>query len=184
MPGEGTLAIAPITGMAGLVVVHLILVRILGTRGVLAPFPVAFLVGGLLGGVLNTVALQTLQKGPADAVALSLLNGLAYLALGFVYFNLVNMNLTSLRIRLLRELLERQATGLGLDELMEEYGPEEILTLRLERLTRSGHLLRRGDRYYTGRGGIVLIAIFFDFLKWLVLPRKSSDSSVPSRFRA
>ncbi len=184
MPGESALATVPITGLAGLVVVHLFLVRILGTRGFLVPFLMAFLVGGLLGGVLNTLALRSLQKGPADAVALSLLNGLAYLALGFVYFNLVNMNLTSLRIRLLRELLERQPTGVGRDELMEKYGPEEILMLRLERLTRSGHLVRRGGRYYTGKRGIVLIAMVFDFLKRLILPRKSSDSSAPSRFRA
>lgn len=172
MSGETAIATAPIAGLAGFVIAHLFLTRILGIRGFLFPFLLAFPAGGLLGGALNAAALRGLQSIPADVFALSLLNGLTYLALGFVYFNLVNMNLGSLRVRLLRELLERRPTGVEAQELLRR-GAEEVLRLRLERLTRSGHLVCRGDRYYTGRRGILLIAMVFDFLIWLILPRPS-----------
>ena len=57
-----------------------------------------------------------------------LLNELTYIALGFGYFNFVNLNLTSLRIRLLRELLERHprvrvvATGHNHCTVAHRYG--------------------------------------------------------------
>lgn len=97
---------------------------------------------------------------------------LTYAALGFCYFNFVNLNVTSLRIRLLRELLERHPQGVARGEIFTKYGAEQILSVRLERLTRSGHFVHQENRYYTGKRSILFIARIIDVLTWIVVVEK------------
>lgn len=96
---------------------------------------------------------------------------LTYAFLGFVFFNALNANLSSLRVRVLRELLGRSPTGMTPTELEDRYGTAEMLAVRLERLTAGGQLRRCGERYRAEAKGVSHIGHFFAFLQRLLLKR-------------
>lgn len=96
-------------------------------------------------------------------------SGLTYAFFGFVFFNALNANLSSLRVRLLKELQAREPQGLPASVLLERYGAEEILSARIDRLAAGGQLVQRGDRYYFQPKGVAVIGRFFAGLRQLLL---------------
>jgi hypothetical protein len=92
----------------------------------------------------------------ADLVGYTLVNGGTAAALAFGYFNFVNLNFTSLRVRLLREMLESSGTT-SMQSLRQRYGAETILALRLERMVRAGELVQTGSRFRIGENRRVLL---------------------------
>jgi hypothetical protein len=92
----------------------------------------------------------------------------AYLAASFCYFAFVNLNATSLRIRILEELRVMGGRA-SLRSLMTVYGGEDVLQARIDRLIRSGMLLRRGDRLYVAKHYPLYVARFMDALRNLLL---------------
>src|SRR5207245_661371 len=87
------------------------LVTALVTNGRSVPVAVgAGIMAGLAGtAILTAVGFSGVEPALADGAALAALNLVTYLALAFGYFNFVNLNMTSLRIRVLLELLEAKA---------------------------------------------------------------------------
>jgi hypothetical protein len=88
-------------------------------------------------GVLWLTTTLTAQTAPVWSMIL-----LTYAALGFGYWAFLNLNLTSLRIRMIRELLHTDG-GISRIELMGRYSPDEFLRRRLERLESSSKQLSR-----------------------------------------
>jgi hypothetical protein len=74
---------------------------------------------------------------------------LTYVALAFGFWAFLNLNMTSLRIRMLRELLHSRS-GMSRAELFDRYSTEEFLRRRLTRLERSGDLALVDGRYRLG----------------------------------
>lgn len=130
---------------------------------------------GMAAGMLATLAGSWLVSEPAeletaDRLGLTLLNGLAFFALAFGYFSFVNLNYTSLRIRLLRELLHQDG-HLEPGEVMRRYDVDSVIALRLERLTQAGTLSQQSGRYVLGPRAWPFLALsrLLGFLKWLML---------------
>lgn len=92
----------------------------------------------------------------------------AYMAASFCYFGFVNLNATSLRIRILEEL--RDAGGsMAVKELLEHYGGKAVLQARLQRLVRSQLLIRRGNTFFVGKKYPLYAARILDALRFLIL---------------
>lgn len=162
------LVLMPLAGLLLDFLSHIILSR---RRAQSSPYgPV---ISGAVLGLIATiggsaVVLMRTAQSKTDLAGFIAFNALTYLALSFGYFAFVNLNLTSIRIRVLLELL-----GSGgekrLSSLLAGYNTDQMTALRLQRLVGSGDLLERCGRYYRGRLRFLAIARVFDVLRYAVL---------------
>lgn len=101
----------------------------------------------------------------SDFIAYLAVNIWITLALSFGYFNFVNLNYTSLRIRMLREFLKSRH-GLSIDDLRKRYSAERALQLRIDRLIKADELRRENGTYRLGSSRKFLqIARLLDFIR-------------------
>ena len=99
---------------------------------------------------------------------------LMYVTLAYGYFHFVNLSVTARRIRLLRELGAVGDDGLTRAELLERYGPRDVIGVRLDRLTGSGQIVEREGRYYGARRFPVWWAAqLITAMKLLILGKRS-----------
>ncbi len=164
-------AAVPLLGLAVNVALQLALVRARGGAALLRS-----LLEGFAAGLAATLGAEALLGagggwGP-DRLAFAAANALAYGALGFCYFNFVNLGVTARRPRILIELRESPA-GLTYAELLHRYDAASMVAARLERLVGSGQVRLRSGRYVIGRPVMLRIAQGIVLLKRLVLGRAS-----------
>jgi hypothetical protein len=177
--GYACLAVAPVIGLAGYCAAHLAMAWLIGR-----PRPYLYLLLGFPAGLVLTLAASALWLAdgglaPADAWALVGFNLLTYGALGYGYFQFVNTNITSLRIRILKELL-LSPNGLPARAVFGLYGPEEVVGRRIERLTAGGQFIEKGGRFYLGNRSLLVVARIIDALRYLVLgPTPPAQQSAP-----
>jgi hypothetical protein len=168
-------ALAPVFGLAAYCISHVVLSRTNRSRGNYYPLVLGCQCGLAVTAAISLAALLGMHCGLADGLALAGLNLTTYLALAFGYFNFVNLNITSLRIRMIQELAD-SGGRLPADALAGLYNTETIIALRIDRLTRGGHLAQRGGRYYSGKRRFLLVARIFDLLRWAILGQRSLPS--------
>jgi hypothetical protein len=108
---------------------------------------------------------------PIDIAGHSLLQLAAYAGLGFLFFNVINLNVSSLRIRMLKEYLRVHPTPLPESVLRARYSARSMLEARLERLAHGGQLAQVDGRYVHRPGAVTAIGHFFAFLQRLLLRR-------------
>lgn len=161
------LALSPVFGLTAYVAFHLALCRFgLGGR------QMTLLIAGGFTGLMTTtgVAVLALAARPdlPGPVVLVLFNDVIYLSLAWCYFHFVNLNIASLRIRLLEEF-HKTPGGIAETEILARYGAAHVLDNRLLRLTAGGHLVERGGRYYSGTPFFLALFEMFEALKLLVI---------------
>lgn len=128
------------------------------------PIVISYLAGFAVGAVGAVVLAWA--GGPADwIISLLTFGGLSY-----GYTNFVNVNYSSLRLRLLKEMV-RDGGVVAAEDLRARYGSEAVLDRRLLRLVEWGQLRRDGDAYHAVRGGFFYLAGVFVVLKRLLLGR-------------
>lgn len=165
---EPCLALAPLPGLVADCVTHLAYCWwSKGQRRTLS-LALALAVGLALTLTITAIALSGMNVELTDALAMLLLNAVSYFALGYGYYNFVNLNFTSLRIRLLQEVLLAQ-DGLSLDDVQRRYGTAEMVERRLERLQSSGQLVERDGRFHLGKRTLLVVARLNDIVRFLVL---------------
>ena len=147
---------------------HLLVCRMAPQRGSYFPLVVGFLAGFPVALVVSLAALDCMDIPRVDREALLALNLFIYSGLAFGYFCFVNLNIASLRIRMLQELLEAGGS-LPKDRLLGYYNTDKVVALRIRRLLRGGHLLQDGERVYSGKRHFLLISRVFDILRWIIL---------------
>jgi hypothetical protein len=98
----------------------------------------------------------------------------SYLALSFCYWAFINLNLTSLRIRLVRELLKEKGYALSTDKIMQRYSPQELVDRRIERLEKSNQIKRSGDKWILLSKKLMFIILTITVLRKLIMPQKIS----------
>ena len=103
-----------------------------------------------------------------DGLALLAMDLVEYLALAFGYFNFVNLNVASLRIRMLQELAESHGE-MPVEALTRLYNTEAVIALRISRLCSGGHLVQRQGRFYIGKRKFLIVGRIFDFLRMMIL---------------
>jgi predicted transcriptional regulator len=155
---------APLVGLAASVVAQVV-AHILFSR---KPIVFSYAVGFLCGAVVSLLTLSA--SGQADGWADGLVCLLTFGGLNYCYSNFVNLNFTSLRIRLLKELLSAGG-GESIAEIARKYGSEAILQRRLERLVTWGQLRRENERFTATGGSFLRLALLFTVLKKIVLGR-------------
>jgi hypothetical protein len=109
-----------------------------------------------------------MQENVLDFAALLGMNLVAYLAFSFGYFNFINLNIASLRIRMLQELAE-SGGEMPVEALTGLYNTEEVIALRIDRLAGGGHLIERQGRFYSGKRQFLIVGRIFDFLRLVIL---------------
>jgi hypothetical protein len=105
----------------------------------------------------------------ADRAGYLALHMLIYACFGFCFFNVISANVSSLRVRILREMLAQDPKPMEKAVLRQRYSSRDILLARLARLEGSGQIEARDGRYYLRKGGILLIGKFFIALRRLLL---------------
>jgi hypothetical protein len=81
----------------------------------------------------------------------------------------ISANVSSLRIRILKEMLAQDPAPMENAALRAQYSASEMLLSRLARLERGGQIEARAGRYYLRKSGISLIGRFFAALRRLLL---------------
>lgn len=162
-------ALIPVAGLLVDVVGQVVLSRLPLRIGHVRRQFLAFGLGLVSVLVLTLIARPQRGAGWLDEVSALAVSGLTYAFFGFVFFNALNANLSSLRVRLLKELQAREPEGLPASVLLERYGAEEILSARISRLAAGGQLVQRGDRYFFQPKGVAVIGRFFAGLRRLLL---------------
>ena len=169
-------ALAPAAGQTSYCLAHLMACWVAPRRDPYLHLLLGFLAGLIvtLGAGLGTLAFT--HSGPArDMIALVLLDLTAYLALAFGYFNFVNINIASLRIRMIEELLDFPQ-GLSREQLLASYNTEEVIAVRITRLVTGGHLAEHQGRFRLGGARrFVLLARIYDLLRRVILRRGILD---------
>jgi len=98
---------------------------------------------------------------------------ITYIGLAFCFWATLNLNITSLRIRMLREMLVRPNHEITLSELEGQYKPGELVERRIARLLAAGQI--KGS-YETGysieRKGVLTIAKLTVLMRRIVIPEK------------
>jgi hypothetical protein len=180
---DALLALAPLAGLAAYCLAHLIACRVAGRRGPYPPLAAGFLAGLAAGVAVSLWALRHMATSPADLAALMAMNLVAYLALAFGYFNFINMNVASLRIRMLEELLTCGGR-MSKEQLLGCCGAREVAALRIARLVRGGHLVEEQGRFKSGKVARFLrLARVFDAARWIILGKRyaSGPAATPVR---
>jgi len=162
------LAIAPLLGLASYCLSHLLLSRLVRSRGHYYPLMIGCGCGLIATLAVSAAALAFLQENVLDFAALLGMNLVAYLAFSFGYFNFINLNIASLRIRMLQELAE-SGGEMPVEALTGLYNTEEVIALRIDRLAGGGHLIERQGRFYSGKRQFLVVGRIFDFLRLVIL---------------
>lgn len=160
---------APLAGLATDVAVHLVLARMLpGGAHVRIQF-VAFGAGMAATVALLATALWGHPFAPSDRAGYLCMNAFVFACLGFGLFNVINANVSSLRVRMLREYLAADPEPLPDEALYARYPAAEILSSRLARLEAGGQVHSARGRYHAQAGGVALIGRLFGLLRRLLL---------------
>jgi len=96
--------------------------------------------------------------------------GLTY-GVGFCFFNVINLNISSLRIRMLKEYYRQHPTPLSAVELMARYPVDQMLEARLVRLASGGQIAEMNGRFFSRPGAVTAIGCIFSGLRRLLLRR-------------
>jgi hypothetical protein len=166
------LASVPILALALITLLHLGLSRLWPRRLPWRSLSIASAAGLACAAALTAALL--LRAPPSELAAYVFVNAGATAALAFGYFNFVNLNFTSLRVRMLREL---NAIGcLSISDIKVRYGADTVLDLRLARLVEAGELSFDGSVYRLGPSRrILMIGRILDRLKAIIVPHARDE---------
>ena len=173
MDTQFILAIAPVIGLLVQIFIHLVLSRIYPGSSPWQPLFIGFSVGSILTGIFVVFSVEELTL--VDSVSIMLIDMGAMLSLGFCYFTFVNLNYTSLRIRLLREFISHEGE-LALPDILKKYSMQIILESRLTRLVNAGELLFDGESYCSGEASrFSMIGAILEWFKRVLLIRTKAS---------
>ena len=161
---------APLVGTALNVAVQGLLVR--AGASLLGSIFASFAVGLGVVVAIEIPGLSGTGRSSLDTWAILAGALLIYGSLGFLFFNFVNAGESSIRVRVLRDLV-RCPDGIPLDTLLREYDASAVFTLRMDRLISKGQVVARGQRYFIRRSLLAYAARFLKALKVLLLRRES-----------
>ena len=163
------LLLAPAAGLFANIVLQAALSRLVIGAGHIRLQFLSFGAGAFLTVIILAAMLFRWPFTAADRAGYLALHILIYACFGFCFFNVISANLSSLRIRILKEMLEQDPVPMGNAALSARYSAHEMLLSRLVRLQSGGQIEARAGRYYLRKSGISLIGKFFGALRRLLL---------------
>jgi hypothetical protein len=156
---------APFAGFIINVLGQFVLTRLMRLR-LLSSIFVAFIAGGIVCFVALAIALFIHAQPMLDKLALSASVLLIYSAAGFVSFAVINLGETSLRIRMMRLILENP-DGLTTAEILTRYNDALTLSVRLRRMVDNRQVTVSGEALFPRQSVLILAVGGIWFLKWL-----------------
>ena len=169
MPNNWLLTLAPVAGLGADLAVQIAFLK--ASRRLPASIVTGAFAGLVASAAVTALALTGLRDF-ASVVAAWILSLVTYCALAFGYWAFLNLNVTSLRIRILREILQANAS-ISVEELKARYSGEEFLRRRLERLELgSRQLIHEGGRWRLNKRTLLVIAGILSALRDAMIPRQ------------
>ncbi|MDM8542429.1 hypothetical protein QUF90_15240 [Desulfococcaceae bacterium HSG9] len=166
------LAMTPIVGLTVNTITHALFSRILNKSSVSISIILAFICHIVCTVSISVLVLNSMSLMKGDFWALLGFNLIISLALAYGYFNFINLNIASIRIRLLKEILISDK-GLMLDDILTIYNPDKIVNTRIERLISGGQLVSKNGRCVVGAPFILLLANIMEVLKHIIMGQGS-----------
>jgi len=157
-------ATAPLTGLIVDVVVQVVVAHASRNIG-------RSIVAGAAAGCAATAAVLVRADG-GGAIGVAVM--VTYLALAFCFWTFLNLNVTSLRIRILRELLAAGGS-ISLGELAARYSDDEFLGRRLVRLEAAKQLRFSQGRWYLQSRPLLVLARTMDAARFVILPSQREE---------
>ncbi len=136
----------------------------------------SILIGLLLGLIENTLFCHFLFITDSSLFSIDnwCVSILTYLALSFCYWAFLNLNITSLRIRIARELLLEKNGILTTKILLQRYSPQEFINRRIQRLETTGQIKDQDGKWILLSKKLLLFVIVSTALRKLIIPSNSS----------
>jgi hypothetical protein len=167
------LVLSPVLGLGVYCVAHVGLSRFQLGRPPYVPLIYGFGAGFVAVVVSTALAMRDSSIPATDGIAMTVLNGLTYAALGWCYFHFVNLGIASLRIRVLEEIADAGG-GLPVVALRKRYDDARMTQVRIQRLLDGGHLVVRDGRFHSGVSRFLLTARLFAALRSLIIGVRSA----------
>jgi hypothetical protein len=161
------LCLCPVLGLAANVAVFLLLSMLRSTGSPLRRWLMSTAVAVVVVFACSQVALERMGSHGAEWLAANTLNLVTGCALSANFLAFIGLNLTSLRIQLLAEILHAGGR-LSKEELNRRYDEKCIARNRQERLLAAGHLQQRDGRLVVGRQFLPRVAAVVDRLRHIV----------------
>ena len=160
------LALLPLLGLFVNVVAQVVSTHLYHRVGL------AILIGLLCGFIADIYLLSHLTYHADYSIPDACVNIFTYLSFSFCYWAFLNLNITSLRIRLMRELLNHP-NGLNSEQLLQKYSADELVSRRILRLERSGQIIQSEGKWTLCSRKLILLASILYFIRKLVIPTQS-----------
>lgn len=154
-------------------VVHIILLHVRKGNNIIYFFIIPFIFFAILVFFITVTYMLDKIQTRHELITLALTNTFLFCSLAYGYFTIFNLNASSLRIRILKEIAS-SSTGLEISNLLQEYNSHVIIANRIQRLTQGKQVKVIKDRLYVDKPGFLMLAIVMDTLK-LILMRKRKD---------
>ncbi len=149
------------------------------TQGYVRSFLTGFALGLLVLLAGEALRLSSRPTFGLEVVVMIAADGLLYACAAFLYFGVVNVGESSIRVRLLREL--GKAGRSEEKELLRTYNDTIILRIRLGRMVRNGQISHADGRYRLQSRTLARIAAAVFGLKMLLLGKTSEFADVDER---
>ncbi|MBF0319223.1 MAG: hypothetical protein HQL01_05400 [Nitrospirae bacterium] len=162
----------PLLGMALFISAQFIVFRLSPSVGLFTSVIVGYFSGLSLVVAIQLYCLLNSSIEVIDCAAYFAVNVVAYSSMGYGFFVYVCLGETAIRIRMLVEL-NASANGLSKEEIMQLYGKEKMLAIRLNRLTKGGQLIFKDGRYFIGNRFLLFVSKLIIILKLIILGKKS-----------
>lgn len=160
--------IIPLSAFMLNVVTQVVLLRLSKQVGLLKSIYYCFGLGLIALMVSEIITAFSLSLQASEVLPIAIANLLIYFALGYCYFNFINLGETARRIRILRELYESDG-GLSMEEILQRYNALEIVQRRIGRLIRSGQVIEKNGRFIVSKPILLMIAKVIVAMKLLFL---------------
>jgi hypothetical protein len=178
----GLLVVTPVLSLGANVLAQATACRLTKAKRLYLTVILGFGVGLLCSVIVSAWALAGMERlAGRDWWAFMAFNLVSTAALGYGYFQFVSLNVNSLRIRVLKEIVLAGGTKPA-DNLLALYDAGDIIRVRLDRLTRAGDLVKRDERYYSGRPFFLTAGKLIEFAKYVVLGRGSRLGREPGDY--
>lgn len=162
---------APVAGSVLNVVAQLILARLMSGQRLPLLIAVAFSIGLASTGAMTLFAFRLGDTTTPDALAVSASILFIYSASGMALFAIINLGETSLRIRMMRRLLDAP-DGIRREELVAEYDDRALVAVRLRRLKDKAQARVVDGTYYSRPSFLFAAAAVVRLLKRIVYGRR------------
>lgn len=162
------LVISPIIGASVNIFAHLAMSRLKKGRSQMICLIASFAIGLIIMSFFALLAYDA-QSNILNFLAYLLLDIIAYTAFSYGYFHFININIASLRIRILHEI-GNSPEGLLKEEILNRYSAKQVIENRLRRLMDSNQLIEKNGYYFLGKNRTFLILFWlFEVLKCVIL---------------